>query len=76
MYWNEKIDLIKKQFPPNLFRDPSYEGREIVEKIVLKLHHSTLSGFRRSEDRAALIRNGSLWGIFTVKQFMKRPFHG
>ena len=33
MYWEEKLDLIKQQFPKSAFRDPFTDWPEILKKI-------------------------------------------
>jgi hypothetical protein len=67
MYWSEKLDLIKKKFPKE-FKDPFKAGPGIVEKIVAILFKSTLLNFIASENRAALLKQGSLIRRCSLKQ--------
>lgn len=67
MYWNEKIDLVKKKFPDE-FKDPFRAGPEIIKKIVAKLFESTLLNFIESENRAGLLKHGTLTRHCSLKQ--------
>jgi hypothetical protein len=68
MYWNEKIDLVKKKFPGE-FKDPFRAGPEIVKKIVTILFDCTMLNFIESENRAELLRHGTLIKRCSLKQF-------
>lgn len=59
MYWNEKIDLVKKRFPDG-FKDPFRAGPEIIGKIVARLFRCTMLNFIESENRAELLKHGTL----------------
>jgi hypothetical protein len=67
MYWSEKLDLVKKKFP-NGFKDPFRAGPEIVKKIVTILFESTMLNFIESENRAGLLKHGSLTRRCSLKQ--------
>lgn len=67
MYWNEKLDLIKRRFPDE-FKDPFRSGPEIIRKIVAILFKSTWLKFVASENRAGLLAHGSLIRSFSLKQ--------
>jgi hypothetical protein len=68
MYWEEKIDLIKKQFPGD-FKDPFRAGREVIQKIVAHLFNSRVSDFTQFDDKAALLKNRTFTKQCSVKQF-------
>lgn len=67
MYWNEKIDLVKKKFPDE-FKDPFRAGPEIVKKIVTILFDCTMLNFIESENRAELLGHGTLIKRCSLKQ--------
>nr|WP_295874751.1 hypothetical protein [uncultured Chitinophaga sp.] len=75
MYWSEKLDLIKKNFPDG-FKDPFRAGPEIVEKIITRLFKSTLLNFISSENRAALLQHGALTRRCTLKQLYNEELPG
>lgn len=60
MYWEEKIDLVKKKFPASDFKDPFREGWETIEKVIRKFHHSSPMTFTQTEDRKNLIKDCTL----------------
>lgn len=68
MFWIEKIQIVKKKFPPSSFKDPFREGNKIIEKIIVRLLNSTWLNFHNSLTRETLIRNGHLLKICTIKQ--------
>ncbi|MCF6404830.1 hypothetical protein L3C95_18165 [Chitinophaga filiformis] len=67
MYWNEKLDLVKRNFPDG-FKDPFRAGPEVVKKIVTILFKSTLLNFIESDNRAGLLKHGSLTRRCSLKQ--------
>ena len=71
MYWNEKIDLVKKKFPAKDFKDPFRFGVEIIGKIIVKLFKSTLVNFSESEDKVKLLKQSTHLKTCTVKQLYK-----
>jgi hypothetical protein len=68
MYWNEKIELVKKRFPATEFKAPFRRGGGIIEKIIVKLFESTWTNFIESENKAILLKHGQLIITCTVKQ--------
>jgi hypothetical protein len=66
MYWNEKIDLVKKKFPSE-FKDPFRAGPEIIKKIATILFETTLLNLMESEDRAGLLKQGTLTKLCSLK---------
>jgi hypothetical protein len=75
MYWNEKIDLVKKKFPDE-FKDPFRAGHEIVKKIVTILFDCTMLNFIESENRAELLRHGTLIKRCNLKQLYNEELPG
>lgn len=67
MYWNEKIDLVKKKFPGEL-KDPFRDGPEIIKKIVRKLFDCTMLNFIESENRTDLLGHCTLIKRCSLKQ--------
>jgi hypothetical protein len=68
MYWEEKINLIKKKFSVTDFKEPYLTGIEIVEKIILKMHNATLEKYYAIEDKVQIIKDVSLLRKCTVKE--------
>ena len=68
MYWEQKIDLIKKAFSESDFKDPYFKGSEVIEKILFKLHNCTWAKFYNAENRTVLIKNGKLFKTCTITQ--------
>lgn len=66
MYWNEKIDLVKKKYPYPAFKDPFREGGEIIEKVIRKFHDATYLTFTQSEEREYLLKDCMLMKETTV----------
>lgn len=56
MFWNEKIDSIKRRFPSTNFKDPLKNGKKIIEKIIFRFFNSTGSAFVNSINKTALLR--------------------
>ncbi len=68
MYWNEKIDLVKKQFPAPQFKDPYQSGIQVIEKIIRNLFQTTRFHFSASENRVELLKDAALIKTCTTKQ--------
>ncbi len=60
MYWEEKIDLVKKEYPAPLFKDPFRQGGAIIEKIIRNFHNATYLTFVQSDDKRSLMKNCKL----------------
>ena len=71
MFWEEKIDLVKKQFSQPEFDDPFRSGRQIIEKIIRHFHNSTPLKFSQTTDRKSLIKNCSLIKQCCIDKFYK-----
>ena len=71
MYWSEKIDFVKKNFPATDFKDPFRSGGEIIEKIIVKLFESTWLNFSESENKTTLLKQGEYIKTCTIKQLYK-----
>jgi hypothetical protein len=71
MYWYEKIDLVKKKFSVEDFKDPFRSGPEIIEKIIVKLFESTKLNFYNSESKETLLKHGVNIKSCTVNQLYK-----
>jgi hypothetical protein len=71
MFWNEKIELIKKQFSVADFKDPFSMGTEIIEKICRKLHGTSRQNFENTIHKETLIKNVFLLKNCTIESFYK-----
>ena len=60
MYWREKLDRVKKEFPASEFKDPNRRGGRIVKDIVQAFHKASPDDFFQTQNRRCLIRNGVL----------------
>jgi len=63
MYWNEKLDIIKKKYPAPAFRDMFRIGGEVIEKIIRKFHNATYMTFTQSDCPESLLKEG-----YTVRE--------
>jgi hypothetical protein len=71
MFWNEKIELIKKQFSVEGFKDPFSMGTEIIEKIARKLHGTSRQNFENESHKESLIQNEFLLKKCSIEAFHK-----
>lgn len=71
MYWYEKIDLVKKKFPAEDFKDPFRSGPGIIQKIIVKLFESTMVNFSNSESKETLLKDGVCIKSCTANQLYK-----
>lgn len=60
MYWREKLDRVKKEFPASEFKDPLHNGARIVKTIIQAFHKASPDDFFQSQTRHCLIRNVAL----------------
>ncbi|HCO67031.1 MAG TPA: hypothetical protein DIT04_04630 [Dysgonomonas sp.] len=60
MYWQEKLDIIKKKYPSPVFRDMFRAGGDIVEKIIHKFHNATYQTFTQSDNPKDLLKSCEL----------------
>lgn len=68
MYWEEKIDLVKKKFGPDEFKDPYIDGPRIVEKIIRDFHHATLLAFNAAANKSQLMKHVTATKQYTVTE--------
>lgn len=71
MHWNEKIDLVKNKFSPAEFKDPFRTGKNIIDKIIQKLHNASFQKFEQTVDKETLIKDGILLKTCNVQQLYK-----
>ncbi|MBD2770252.1 hypothetical protein IC235_20390 [Hymenobacter sp. BT664] len=71
MYWNEKVELIKRRFSDLDFKDPFRSGGKIIEKIIVKLFGSTWQNFTSAANRSTLLKQGKLLKTCTMNELYK-----
>jgi len=70
MFFEEKVDLVKKRFPQPEFKDPFQSGGKIIQKIIRQFHNSSPMKFYQSTDRESLIKD-----CFLIKQCNSVEFY-
>lgn len=57
MYWNEKLDIIKKEYPAPIFKDIFREGGGVIEKIIRIFHDATYMSFTQCNNLETLLKD-------------------
>ncbi|SHE78660.1 hypothetical protein [Dysgonomonas macrotermitis] len=73
MYWQEKLNIIKKKYPSLVFRDMFHSGGEVAEKIIRKFHNATYLTFKQCDDPKTLLKDCRLvkeTGILELENYL------
>lgn len=69
MYWQEKLDIIKKKHRAPIFRDMFREGGAVIEKIMRVFHNATYQSFMMSENPSNLLKKVDEKAEMTILEF-------
>ncbi len=70
MYWQEKIDLVQRKFPPPLFKDPFHNGKRIIEAINRNFQCSPAHPLSKKQDKLPL-KEAVLLRQMSIEEFYK-----